>query len=135
VRLSTLFHGLTPLTLQVVPQHIKIAEAAASLEAARAVLYTNCDEIMATLEAGRLPTDEERAKYRCIGAFAGRLAFNAANAIWDAGGARGVYLSNPIARAYRDLCAAMRHFTHNWDVNAATHGRAKLGLPLDNPSL
>jgi alkylation response protein AidB-like acyl-CoA dehydrogenase len=116
-------------------QHIKIAEAVASLEAARAVLYANCEEIMAILEAGRLPSDDQRTKYRCVGAFAGKLAFAAANAIWDAGGARGVYMNNPIARAYRDLCAATRHFTHNWDINAAAHGRVKLGLPLDNPSL
>ena len=57
------------------------------------------------------------------------------NAIWDAEGARGVYLKNHIAREYRNLCTATRHVTHNWDGNAAAHGRVKLGLPLDNPSL
>jgi 3-hydroxy-9,10-secoandrosta-1,3,5(10)-triene-9,17-dione monooxygenase len=116
-------------------QHIRVAEAVASLEAAKAVLYMNCQEIMRILEAGQLPTDEQRTKYRCIGAFAGQLAFRAANIIWDASGARGVYMNNPIARGYRDMCAASRHFTHNWDINASTHGRVKVGLPLDNPSL
>jgi resorcinol 4-hydroxylase (FADH2) len=116
-------------------QQIKVAEAVASLEAARAVLYTMCDEIMALLEAGRLPSDEQRTRYRCVAAYAGKLVFTAANAIWDAEGARGVYLKNHIGREYRNLCTATRHVTHNWDVNAATHGRVKLGLPLDNPSL
>lgn len=116
-------------------QQIKVAEAVASLEAARAVLYTMCDEIMALLEAGRLPSDEQRTRYRCVAAYAGKLVFAGANAIWDAEGARGVYLKNHIGREYRNLCTATRHVTHNWDVNAATHGRVKLGLPLDNPSL
>ena len=122
-------------TRSLMSQHIKVAEATASLETARAALYSICDEIMTLLEAAMLPTDEQRSRYRCIAAFGGKLVFAAANAIWDAEGARAVYMRNHIARAYRDLCTATRHFTHNWDVNATTHGRVKLGLPLDNPSL
>ena len=116
-------------------QQIKVAEAVASLAAARAVLYATCDEIMALLERGGLPSDEQRTRYRCVAAYAGKLVFTAANAIWDAEGARGVYLKSHIGREYRNLCTATRHVTHNWDVNAAAHGRVKLGLPLDNPSL
>jgi len=116
-------------------QQIKVAEAGAALEAARAILYATCDEIMALLEAGKLPSDEQRTRYRSFAAYAGKLAFAAANAIWDADGARGVYLKNHLGREYRNLCTATRHVTHNWDVNAATHGRVKLGLPLDNPAL
>lgn len=122
-------------TRDLVPQQLKVAEADAALEAAKATLYTICDEIMAILETGKLPVDEQRTKYRCLGAFAGKLAFQAANAIWDASGARGVYMTNHLARVYRDLCTATRHFTHNWDTNAAIHGRVKLGLPLNNPAL
>jgi 3-hydroxy-9,10-secoandrosta-1,3,5(10)-triene-9,17-dione monooxygenase len=116
-------------------QQIKVAEAVASLEAARAVLYSMCGEIMALLEAGVLPSDEQRTRYRSVAAYAGKLVFAGANAIWDAEGARGVYLKNHIAREYRNLCTATRHVTHNWDGNAAAHGRVKLGLPLDNQSL
>jgi len=122
-------------TRSLTSQQIKVAEAAASLECAKAALYSMCDEIMALLSAGIVPSDEQRARYRSVAAFTGKLVFSAANAIWDAEGARAVYMKNHIARAYRDLCTATRHFTHNWDVNAATHGRARLGLPLDNPSL
>ena len=116
-------------------QQIKVAEATAALKAARAVLYATCDEIMALLEAGRLPSDEQRTRYRSVAAYAGKLVFVAANAIWDAEGGRGVYLKNHIGREYRNLCTATRHVTHNRDVNAAAYGRVKLGLPLDNPSL
>ena len=70
-----------------------------------------------------------------MGAYAGKLAFQAANLIWDAAGARGVYMKNPIARAYRDLCTATRHFTHSFDVNGTTHGRVRAGLATDNAAL
>lgn len=116
-------------------QHTKVSEAALAVEAAKALLYRTCDEIMRVLESGGLPSDERRAGYRAAGAYAGKLAFQAANLIWDAGGGRGVYLHNPIARAYRDLCTTTRHFTHSWDVNGATHGRTLVGLPTDNPAL
>lgn len=116
-------------------QHTKISEATMAVEAAKALLHRNCDEIMQIIEAGALPSPEQRTKYRAAGAYAGKLAFQAANLIWDAGGGRGVYMNNPIARAYRDICTATRHFTHMWDVNGATHGRVRVGLPLDNPAL
>jgi len=116
-------------------QHIRISRATMMVEAAKALLHQNCAAIMAVLEAGDVPTDEQRAHYRAAGTYAGHLAFEAANVIWDAEGGRGVYLENPVGRGYRDLCAASRHMTHNWDLNGATHGRARLGLPLGNPSL
>ncbi len=90
---------------------------------------------MEVLESGRLPRDEERAKYRAAGTMAGSLALEAGQLIWDAGGGRGVYLTNPLARSYRDLCAATRHMTHSWDLNGEIHGKVALGLALDNPAL
>ena len=122
-------------TRSLMSQHIKVAEAGAALDAARSVLYRLCEEIMQVLENGKIPDDEQRTRYRSVAAYAGKLVFTAANAVWDAEGGRGVYLKNHIGREYRNLCTATRHITHNWEINAATHGRVKLGLPLDNPSL
>jgi 3-hydroxy-9,10-secoandrosta-1,3,5(10)-triene-9,17-dione monooxygenase len=116
-------------------QHVRLSKAVMSVEAAQAILHRNCDEIMAILASDRLPTNEERTKFRAAGAMAGSLAFDAAQLIWDAEGGRGVYMKNPVARAYRDLCTATRHMTHSWDLNGGLHGRVRLGLPLDNPSL
>ncbi len=116
-------------------QHVRLSKAAMAVEAAEAVLHRNCDEIMEILASERLPTDGERTKFRAAGAMAGSLAFDAAQLIWDAEGGRGVYMKNPVARSYRDLCTATRHMTHSWDLNGGLDGRVRLGLPLDNPSL
>ena len=40
-----------------------------------------------------------------------------------------------MSRLFRDMAAANRHFTQNWDVNGGTYGRVLMGLGLDNPSL
>ena len=78
-------------------QHTKISEATLAVEAAKALLHRNCDEIMQLIEAGDLPSPEQRAKYRAAGAYAGKLAFQAANLIWDAGRrSRGCICTTPL---------------------------------------
>jgi len=116
-------------------QQVKVAEALASVETARMVLEAVADRAIAILEQGRLPTGEERTGFRCQSAFAGKLAMNAVQIVWEAGGGAVIYDSNPISRGYRDVTTASRHTTQAWDLNASTHGRVKLGLPLDNPAL
>ncbi len=116
-------------------QHVKVAQAATEVAAARLLMYAVCDEAMAILDSGRQPDAEERTRFRCAAAFAGRLATEAVNIVWDAGGGAGIYESNPMSRLFRDASAANRHITQSWDANAAAHGRVLLGLPIDNPSL
>jgi 3-hydroxy-9,10-secoandrosta-1,3,5(10)-triene-9,17-dione monooxygenase len=120
---------------QYTTQQVKIAEAAACVETAGLLLRTSADEALAILQEGRLPSDEERTRMRCHAAFAGKLATNGVNIIWEAGGGAMIYDSNPISRGFRDVTCANRHTTQTWDNNAAIHGRTKLGLPLDNPAL
>lgn len=116
-------------------QHLKIAEARVCLTAARELARLTCNEMTAHVNAGTLPSDTERTRYRAHGAHNGRQAWHAANLIWDAVMGRGVYEKNPLARRYRDLATATRHFTHNWDLNGAAYGRTVVGLPMDNPAL
>lgn len=123
------------VTRHEVPQHLKVAEATVCLATARAIARTTCDEIMSHAANGTLPSDEQRTQYRAQANFVGLQAWRSANVIWDAAMGRGVYEKSALARCYRDMSAATRHFTHNWDINGAAYGRVKLGLPLDNPSL
>jgi 3-hydroxy-9,10-secoandrosta-1,3,5(10)-triene-9,17-dione monooxygenase len=115
--------------------HIKVAEARVCLTAANQLARLTCDEITAHVVAGTLPSDADRTRYRAHGAHNGRQAWHAGNLLWDAVMGRGVYERNPLARRYRDLATATRHFTHNWDLNGTAHGRVLLGLPMDNPAL
>lgn len=116
-------------------QQVKVAEAQASVETARMLLLAVADRAIDILQQGRLPTNEERTGFRCQSAFAGKLAMNAVQIVWEAGGGAVIYDSNPISRGFRDVATANRHTTQAWDLNASTHGRVMLGLPLDNPVL
>jgi len=120
---------------QYTTQQVKIAEALSCVETASMLLYSCADRATAILEAGRLPTAEERTQLRCHAAFAGKLATNGVNTIWEAGGGAMIYDANPISRGFRDVVSANRHTTQTWDNNASLHGRVSLGMPLDNPAL
>lgn len=116
-------------------QHVKIGEASSALAAAEAVLRADCGRIHALAHAGVMPDEETRTAFRSNATFAGHLAWRAASLVWDLAGARAAYEHDPVGRVYRDIAVATRHITQNTDANWTEHGRARLGLPLNNPSL
>jgi 3-hydroxy-9,10-secoandrosta-1,3,5(10)-triene-9,17-dione monooxygenase len=114
---------------------VKVAEAAASVDAAFALSYRNCEDVMEIARAGDVPTLEQKVKYRRDGAYAVKLCTHAVDLLFGASGGGGLYDSNPISRAFRDIHAVSAHITQTWDVNAAMYGRVMLGLDPDNPTL
>lgn len=116
-------------------QQVKVAEASAAVAAARQLLYAICDEASGLAARGVLPDDEQRARFRAHAAYAGRQAARAVEVLWDAGASSGIYNHHPMARIFRDMSVAGRHFTQNWDVNGSTHGRVLMGFELGDPTL
>ncbi len=114
---------------------VKIAEAAASINAARTTLFANCDEAYRIAEAGDVPTIEQKVRYRSEGAFAATLCIRAVDLLFTASGGGGLYDKNPLSRTFRDIHAGVAHITQNWDANATMYGRLALGLSPDNPTL
>ena len=56
---------------------------------------------------------------------------DAVNLLFAATGGSGVYLDQPIQRAFRDAHAANAHYALSWDVNGTQWGRIALGLPAE----
>jgi 3-hydroxy-9,10-secoandrosta-1,3,5(10)-triene-9,17-dione monooxygenase len=112
---------------------MKVAEAAASIDAAELIMRRNCDEVMGIVEGGNLPTIEERVRYRRDGAFAASLCVRAVDRLIEASGGRGFYDANPMQRAFRDVHTGAAHIALTWEVAAATYGKVAMGLPCDNP--
>lgn len=126
-RLAT--HSGRPL-LDFEPVQLKVAEAAASVDAAHALLVTNCAQIMATA-AGGTADEETRARWRRDAAFAVRLAVRAVDLLFEASGGGGLFLDHPIQRAFRDVHAAASHIALNWDAAATLYGKVALGHSSD----
>ena len=110
------------------PIQIKIAEAGASLDAARLLLLDNCDEMMAIAEAGGTFELIDRARYRRDGAYAGKLFTHAVDLCVQVTGAAGLYNRNPMQRYFRDVHAVMQHISMVWDVSAQVYGGVAVGV-------
>jgi len=111
---------------------IKVAEAAASVEAAELMMRADCAESMAIAATGKAPDLETKAKYRRNGAFSVNLCVDAVNKLFQASGGGGIYTTNPVSRAFRDIHAARAHIAFNLDVAGTTYGRIVFGLESDN---
>ena len=107
---------------------IKVAEAAASVDAARTILLRDlqatADEVRRKGEA----SVTQRVTDRRGQVFAVKLAVQAADILNGATGGNGLALSNPVQRAWRDVNAVARHVSLNWDAVSAMYGQMALGL-------
>lgn len=114
---------------------LKIGEASALVDTAAALMHKDCDEAMRLAEAAATPGIEQKARWRRDGAYAASLCADAVNLLFAATGGGGVYLDQPIQRAFRDIHAANAHYALSWDVNGTQWGRVALGLPAEAVTL
>lgn len=108
--------------------HQNVAEAKASVDAARMLLHRAADDIeVAAGNGGDMPVDI-RARIRMDCAYAVRLCMEAGEMIFLATGGSGLAETNPIQRAWRDLHAINQHALLQLQTNAEIYGRTILGL-------
>ena len=108
---------------------LKIGAAAASIDAGRLLMDRDLKDVMATVEAGRALTIEQRARNKGDWGFAARLAVDAVDTVFQASGGGGLFTNGVIQRFWRDTHAGAAHISMNWDSVGALYGRIKLGLP------
>jgi len=107
---------------------LRVAEAAASTDAARDLLLRDLRRRAATVRDGRPVTVEERILSRRGQAFSVNLAIRAIEALNASTGGAGLDLANPVQRAWRDVNAVGRHISMNWDAVGTMYGQMALGL-------
>ena len=115
--------------------HLRIAEAEAELAAAYALMAQNRDEIIRNGQANRLPSADDRARYRRDNAFATKLCVQAVDRVYPITGGRGIAAANAVNRAWRDVHAVSHHIALTWDVSASTSGALAAGAPNSDPLL
>jgi alkylation response protein AidB-like acyl-CoA dehydrogenase len=107
---------------------LRVAEAAASIDAAREVLLRDLRLRAATVRRGDAVTLEDRLVSRRGQAFAVSLAIRAVEALNASTGGQGLAATHPVQRAWRDANAVGRHISMNWDAVGTMYGQFALGL-------
>lgn len=110
------------------PVQSRVAEAAASLDAARLLLYRDTTEVENIAATGQIISVEQRIRNRRDHAFTARLARDAVECLFASVGGGGLATSQPIQRMWRDANAIAKHISLNWDAVSSMCGQHMLGL-------
>ncbi len=112
----------------------RLAEASAKIDAARLLLRRDLSEMADLAERWQVPGIDRRGVWRRDAAYAAVLAFEAVGMLFYRGGASGIFNSDVLARAYRDVGAGSCHVATDFDTAAEIYGEAVQGLPVRNPN-
>jgi 3-hydroxy-9,10-secoandrosta-1,3,5(10)-triene-9,17-dione monooxygenase len=108
---------------------LRLAEAAAEVGGARDRLLGNFAEMMRLARAGEEIPLADRARYRWDAGKGIDWSVRAVDRLFEASGGRGIFLNNPIQRAWRDVHAMRAHAGNNPERAAAVFSRSEFGLP------
>ncbi len=107
----------------------RLAEAAAEIDAAHDRLLGNFAAMMRHARAGEEIPLADRARYRWDAGKAIEWSVRAVDRLFEASGGRGIFLDNPIQRAWRDVHAMRAHAGNNPERAAFIFARSEFALP------
>jgi 3-hydroxy-9,10-secoandrosta-1,3,5(10)-triene-9,17-dione monooxygenase len=107
---------------------MRISAAASAIDAALALARQDIAELIARGERGDAFTDEDRVRFRRDHAYAVNLAYDATMLLARASGASSLFDSHPMQRFVRDVHAGSMQLIANWDEQAESYGRVRMGL-------
>jgi alkylation response protein AidB-like acyl-CoA dehydrogenase len=111
---------------------IIIAESTADLDGVALQRRHNLSELMDYVERGEEIPPERRARYRWDAARAACVSADVCSRLFDAGGGHGIYLDDPMQRAFRDArVMAVHAYTHR-EKSGRVYGRATLGYDFSD---
>ncbi|HLG72892.1 MAG TPA: acyl-CoA dehydrogenase family protein [Chloroflexota bacterium] len=109
-------------------RHARIAESAADIDAAEALLLADCEEITRLGRSGEPIAVETRARWRRNMAYAVNVWTRAVDRLIGSVGAHGMSENSPVQRAFRDIHAVGNHTGLVWDNHGPLWGRIAMGL-------
>jgi len=101
----------------------RMAESAAEMRSAELLLMDTVRSNMAALAEKRALGEVDAGRSLRDSAYVATLAKRTAARLFEASGGRGIYLTQPLQRAFRDVHAAAVHGSLNWDRNMIRYGR------------
>jgi len=110
-------------------RHIRLAESAAEIDAAEALIRSDVEHIDRILHNGAPVEALFQAKLGRDLSFMVRLCSEAVDRLTGAVGAHGMSDDSAVHRASRDLHAIANHAVNNWENQAIAYARQRTGLP------
>lgn len=107
---------------------IRLAEALATVRAARLVWQDAIDRICDTYDAGGTIETAERGRFRLAAAHTVRLSLDAVNTVLEGAGASVHFEDSPLQRIARDLLTLKGHVVYDWDRAAQLAGKLEIGM-------
>ena len=110
-------------------------EAAAEIDAAWTLLGRDCAEVHDRAGSDKVPSVEERHRWRRNDSFAGNMCVRAVDRLMALQGAYGNSEKSPMQRFRRDIQAVASHIALAWDAQGANYGRVALNMPSRDPKI
>ena len=130
---STNYTGAKMRDFQTV--QLRIAGAAAKVDAAALLMRNDCLEAQRIYEEGGALELETRLRYKRTCALAARMCIEAVDSLHEMAGANGIYDHYPLQRMFRDQRAAGGHFSFSTDAQLPPWGLVALGGEFRSPTL
>src|SRR5262249_29043974 len=120
--------GATRRMAELTTVQMRVAEASACIDAARLLMFRDLAEAFEVAARGDPISVGVRLRNRRDQAFCVRLLVAAIDALFLAAGGQGLFLEQPLQRAWREAHAAATHISLNWDSTGSMYGQFMLGL-------
>ena len=112
---------------------LRLAEAGALIDAGDLLYKRSLVETIDKALVGETMSLEHRIRSRRDQGYSVLMAKRAAELLLTAEGGKGIYESNHVQRAFRDLHALSGHIVGGWDMPALNYGQIILGGPPADP--
>jgi 3-hydroxy-9,10-secoandrosta-1,3,5(10)-triene-9,17-dione monooxygenase len=123
------YMGSRPERANMVQRQLRIAESAAEIDAAVALLRANSEVLSSNIHHGTALDPTFLRKSSRDTSYAVKLCVQAVERLALAVGAHGMMDDTPIQRAFRDVHAVANHAANSFDTAGVVYARHVLGLP------
>jgi len=107
---------------------VRLAEAVATVRAARLVWEDALNEVISVYESGGVLSRVDRGRFRLATAHVVRLSLQTMNIIIEGAGASVHFVDSHLGRINRDLVTLKGHVVYDWDRAAQLAGKLEAGL-------
>jgi 3-hydroxy-9,10-secoandrosta-1,3,5(10)-triene-9,17-dione monooxygenase len=114
---------------------LRVARAGAMVDLARLSIRADCFEAERIALDGRVPTIEEKLRYKRNVAYAMELCTEAVDSLHALAGANGIYDRYPIQRLFRDQHALSAHIGFSWDAQGGPWALVAMGGEFSSPTM